>query len=47
MVIGGRVAKLGSFLSGAKMVMKIFVKRVITIFATNASYLHVIANLQI
>ena len=31
----------------AKMAMKIFVKRLFTIFATNASCLHVIANLQI
>ena len=38
---------LGSLSSGAKMVMKIFVKRVFTIFATNASLLRVIANLQI
>ena len=41
------VAELGSLSSGAKMVMKIFVKRVFTIFATNASFLRVIANLQI
>ena len=33
---GRRVAELGSLSSGAKMAMKIFVKRVITIFATNA-----------
>ena len=32
-----RVAELGSLSSGAKMVMKISVKRVFTIFATNAS----------
>ena len=32
-----RVAELGSLSSGAKTVMKIFVKRVFTIFATNAS----------
>ena len=43
---GGRVAKLGSLSSGAKMVMKIFVKCVFTIFASNASFLRVIANLQ-
>ena len=42
-----RVAELGSLSSGAKMAMKIFVKRVFTIFATNASFLRVIANLQI
>ena len=41
-----RVAELGSLLSGAKMAMKIFVKRVFTIFASNASFLRVIANLQ-
>ena len=39
-----RVAELGSLSS---MAMKIFVKRVFTIFATNASLLRVIANLQI
>ena len=33
----GKVAELGSLLSGAKMAMKIFMKRVFTIFATNAS----------
>ena len=42
-----RVAELGSLSSGAKMAMKIFVKRVFIIFATNASFLRVIANLQI
>ena len=42
-----RVAELGSLSSGAKMAMKIFVKRVLTIFSTNASFLRVIANLQI
>ena len=41
-----RVAELGSLSSGAKMAMRIFVKRVFTIFATNASFLRVIANLQ-
>ena len=41
-----RVAELGSLSSGAKMVMKIFVKRVLTIFASNSSFLRVIANLQ-
>ena len=43
---GGRVAELGSLSSGAKMAMKIFVKRIFTIFASNASFLRVIANLQ-
>ena len=41
-----RVAELGSLSSGAKMAMKIYVKCVFTIFATNASFLRVIANLQ-
>ena len=42
-----RVAGLGRLSAGAKMALKPFVKRVFTIFATNASFLHVIANLQI
>ena len=46
LTISNRVAELGSLLSGAKMAMKIFVKRVFTIFASNASFLRVIANLQ-
>ena len=37
----------GSLSSGTKMAMKIFVKHVFTIFATNASFLRVIAILQI
>ena len=41
-----RVAELGNLSSGAKMAMKIFVKRVFTIFVSNASFLRVIANLQ-
>ena len=41
-----RVAELGSLSSEAKIAMKIFVKRVFTIFASNASFLRVIANLQ-
>ena len=41
-----RVAELGSLSSGAKRAMKVFVKRVFTIFASNASFLRVIANLQ-
>ena len=45
-MVKGRVAELGSLSSGAKMAMKIFVKRVFTIFASNASFLRVIANLQ-
>ena len=43
---GISVAELGSLSSGAKMAMKVFVKRVFTIFASNASFLRVIANLQ-
>ena len=42
-----RVAGLGRLSAGEKMAMKPFVKRVFTIFATNASFLRVIANLQI
>ena len=38
---------LASLSLGAKMAMQIFVKRVFTIFATNAPFLRVIANLQI
>ena len=45
-LVCARVAELGSLSSGAKMAMKIFVKRVFTIFASNASFLRVIANLQ-
>ena len=41
-----RVAELGSLSSGAKMAMKIFVKGVFTIFATNAPFLRKFANLQ-
>ena len=41
-----RVAGLGRLSAGAKMAMKPSVKCVITIFATNASFLRVIANLQ-
>ena len=41
------VAELGSLSSGAKIAMQIFVKRVFTIFATNAWFLRIITNLQI
>ena len=41
-----RVAELCSLSSGAKMATKIFVKRVFTIFASNASFLRAIANLK-
>ena len=44
MFMKGRVAELGSLSSGAKSAMKIFV---FTNFVTNASFLRVIANLQI
>ena len=40
-----RVAELGSLSLGAKMAMKIFVKRIFTFFVSNASFLRVIANL--
>ena len=42
-----RVAKVGSLSASAKIAIHIFVWRVFAIFATNASFLSVIANLQI
>ena len=42
-----RVAGLGRLSVGANMAMKPFVKRVIKIFATNASFLRVISNFRI
>ena len=42
-----RVAEVGSLSLGAKMAMQIFVKRVFMIFATNASFLRVLANLTL
>ena len=42
-----RVAGLGRLSAGANMAMKPFVQRVITIFATNASFLRIISNFQI
>ena len=42
-----RVAEVGSLSAGAKMATKIFVRRVFANFATNASFLRIIANLQI
>ena len=42
-----RVAEVGSFSARAKMTIETFVKRVFTIFATNALFLRVIANLHI
>ena len=44
--VSAKAAELGSLSSGAKMAMKVFVKRVFTIFASNVSFLRVIANLQ-
>ena len=44
---GPRVAEVGSLSSKAKIALKVFVRRVFAIFAKNASFLHVIANLQI
>ena len=46
LLLWNRVAEPGSLSSGAKMAMKIFVKRGFTIFALDASFLRVIANLQ-
>ena len=43
----GRVAEVGSLSARARMGMKIFVRHVFAIFATNASFLRIIANLQI
>ena len=40
------MAELGRLSSGAKMAMKILVKRIFTIFASNALFLRVITNLQ-
>ena len=42
-----RVAEFGSLSAKAKLAIQFFVKRVFTISATNASFLHVIAKLQI
>ena len=47
MIVVNRVAGLGRLSAGAKMAMKPFVKRVFTIFATNASFLRVISNFRI
>ena len=41
------MAEVGSHSSRAKMAVRIFVKQVFTIFATNAPFLLVNANLQI
>ena len=45
--LSSRVAGLGRLSAGANMAMKPFVKRVITIFATNASFLRAISNFRI
>ena len=41
------MAEVGSLSARAKEAIKDFVKHVFTIFATNASFLRVMANLQI
>ena len=46
-VVTCRVAEVGSLSARAKMAIRILVKRVVTIFTTNSSFLRVIANLQI
>ena len=46
-ILGPRVAEVGSLSAGAKMALKVFVRRLFAIFATNASFLRVITNLQI
>ena len=47
LVLFSRVAEVGTLSARVKMTIKMFVKRVSTFFATNASFLLVIANLQI
>ena len=42
-----RLAEVGSLSARSKIAAKIFTKHIFTIFAKNASFLHVIANLQI
>ena len=42
-----RVAEVGSLSARTKMAIKTFAKCVFTLFATNVSFLRVIANLQI
>ena len=46
LIVSDRVEELGSLSLGAKMAMKNFVKRAFTIFASNASFLRIIANFQ-
>ena len=43
----GRVVEVGSLSARTKIATKVFVRRVFAIFATNASFSCVIANLQI
>ena len=40
-----RVAKVGSISARAKMAIQIFVKHIFTIYVTNVSFLHILANL--
>ena len=47
LIYANRVAGLGRLSAGANMAMKPFVKREITIFATNALFLRVISNFRI
>ena len=44
--LSNRVAGLGRLSAGANMAMKPFIKRVITIFATNESFLRIISNFR-
>ena len=46
-ILKARVAEVGSLSARAKVAIKFFLKCVFTIFATNASVWHIIANLQI
>ena len=46
-VVLSRVAEVGSLSARAKMAIQIFVNCVFAIFATNPSFLQVIANLHI
>ena len=41
-----RVAEVGSLSARAKLAIKTFVKRIFAIFATNTSFLRIIANLN-
>ena len=46
-IVAVRVAEVGSLSARAKMAIQIFVRHVFAIFATNTSFLRIIANLQI